>query len=68
MTKDFKFLNAILENIRETFLDVELKRGDTNTNVTKFVQNFQKIYGINRFAEIISGLGKGNLYKGYIYS
>ena len=68
LTKDFPFLNAVLENIRETFLDVELKRGDTNTSVTKFVQNFQKIYGIKRFAEIIAGLGKGNLYKGYIYS
>lgn len=64
----FDFLPPMLNNIRDSFLAIELKRGDTNTPVTIFVQNFQKIYGINRFVALISGLGKTNLYKGYIYS
>lgn len=68
LIEQFPFLEPILNTIREKLLDVELKRGDVGTPVTKFVQNFQKIYGINRFTEILIGLGKGNLFKGYIYT
>lgn len=68
MQEDFPFLTEMIENIREKFLDVELKRGDSNTNVTQFVQSFEHIYGINRFVEILDKLGKAKLFKGYIYS
>lgn len=68
LTKKFPFLILMIDKIRKTFLDIELKRGDSNTSVTHLVQSFQKIYGTNRFVEILSGLGKSSLYKGYIYS
>lgn len=68
LLKSFPFLTPMLEKIREPFLDVELKRGDTATPITEFVVNFQKIYGSNRFTALLAGLGKSNLYKGYIYS
>ncbi|WP_125720216.1 DUF4132 domain-containing protein [Flavobacterium ustbae] len=64
----FPFLAAMITKIRETFLDIEIKRGDSNTSVTSFVQSFQIIYGANRLVEIIVALGKASLYKGYIYS
>ncbi|MEP6928608.1 MAG: DUF5724 domain-containing protein, partial [Flavobacterium sp.] len=64
----FPFLVSIIDKIRETFLDIELKRGDSNTSVTHLVQGFRKIYGTNRFVEILAALGKASLYKGYIYS
>ena len=64
----FPFLVPMIDNIREALLDIELKRGDSNTAVTHLVQNFQKIYGISRFTELLSALGKSGLYKGYIYS
>jgi hypothetical protein len=64
----FPFLIPMIDKIRETFLDVEVKRGDSNTSVTHLVQSFQKIYGINRLVEMLMALGKASLYKGYIYS
>ncbi|PAM94852.1 hypothetical protein B4N84_10400 [Flavobacterium sp. IR1] len=68
LIKRFPFLVPMIAKIRETFLDVEVKRGDSNTAVTHLVQSFQKIFGINRFVEMLTALGKASLYKGYIYS
>jgi len=67
LLKKFEFLQAMIDKVRDTFLDIELRRGDSNTPVTKFVQSFQKISGINRFVELLNVIGKGNIYKGYIY-
>lgn len=68
ITKKFPFLVPMINKIRDKFLDIEVKRGDSNTAVTSLVQGFQKIYGINRFVDMNVGLGKANLFKGYIYS
>jgi len=68
LTKRFPFLVPMIDKIRETFLDIEIKRGDSNTAVTPLVQSFQKIFGINRLVEMLTALGKASLYKGYIYS
>lgn len=68
LIKRFPFLFPMIDKIRETFLDVEIKRGDSNTTVTHLVQSFQKIFGVHRLVEIITALGKASLYKGYIYS
>ena len=65
---NFTFLQEIVDEVREKFLDVEIKRGDSSTPVTHFVQSFDKIYGVNRFVELLEKLGKTKLYKGYIYS
>jgi hypothetical protein len=68
LIKRFPFLVPMMAKIRETFLDIEVKRGDSNTSVTHLVQSFQKIFGINRLVEMLTALGKASLYKGYIYS
>jgi len=68
LVKRFPFLTPMINSIREKFLDLEVKRGDSNTTVTHLVQGFQKIYGSNRFVELLKGLGKSSLYKGYIFS
>ncbi|WP_140959773.1 DUF4132 domain-containing protein [Flavobacterium jejuense] len=68
LTKRFPFLIPMIDLIRATFLDIEIKRGDTNTSVTHLVQRFEKIYGANRFIALLENLGKGSLYTGYIYS
>ncbi|KFF22767.1 DUF4132 domain-containing protein [Chryseobacterium sp. JM1] len=67
-TDTFPFLKAIIEEIQNTFLDVELIRGDANTAVSQFVQEFQTIYGTNRLVQLLKGLGKSTLYANYIYS
>lgn len=64
----FPFLAPMFERLRNHLLDVELKRGDSSTPVTGFATALQAIYGINRFTEILAGLGKTTLHKGYIYS
>lgn len=64
----FPFLLPMIDKIRENFLDVEVKRGDSNTSVTHLVQSFQKIFGVNRLVEMLTAMGKASLYKGYIYS
>lgn len=68
LTKRFPFLIPMIDRIRETFLDIEIKRGDINTSVTHLVQRFEKIYGAKRFVALLEHLGKANLYTGYIYS
>ncbi|WP_185288525.1 DUF4132 domain-containing protein [Chryseobacterium lactis] len=66
--EEFPFLKPMIDEIRDKFLDVELIRGDANTAVSHFVQEFQTIYGIHRFAQILKGLGKSGLYANYIYA
>ncbi|MBL1219312.1 DUF4132 domain-containing protein [Chryseobacterium sp. L7] len=67
-TDTFPFLKPIIEDIQNKFLDVELIRGDANTAVSQFVQEFQTIYGTNRLVQLLKGLGKSTLYANYIYS
>ncbi len=64
----FPFLKPVITEIQNKFLDVELIRGDANTAVSHFVQEFRAIYGAERFAQILKGLGKSGLYANYIYS
>jgi Family of unknown function (DUF5724)/Domain of unknown function (DUF4132) len=65
--ENFPFLREMFEKVREHILDIELKRGDSPTSVTRMVANLNSVYGINRFAEILIGLGKTALNRGYIY-
>lgn len=64
----FPFLKPMIEAIQDKFLDIELIRGDANTAVSDFVQQFQTIHGTHRFVQILKGLGKSGLYANYIYS
>lgn len=65
---EFTFLVPIVDRIREHCLDIEMNRGDSSTPTSHLCQQLQKIYGSKRFVQILKGLGKTNLYKGYIYS
>jgi hypothetical protein len=66
--KEFPFLNELLDNCRNRILEIELKRGDSSTPVTQLAQALQVIYGMNNFFQLLVGLGKENLHRGYIYS
>lgn len=66
--EDHPFLEKMFIKVREHFLDIELKRGDSATPVTKMVQVLGVIYGVKRFGEIWAGLGKTTLNRGYVYS
>lgn len=63
----FPFLRPMYEKVREQFLDIELKRGDSPTAVSRLTAEIQRIYGTHRFIEILTGLGKTPLNRGYYY-
>lgn len=65
---DYPFLQQMYLRVREQLLDIELKRGDSATPVSGFVTEIERLEGISRFAQILAGLGKDSLHKGYIYS
>jgi hypothetical protein len=64
----FPFLNSFLDRARNHVLDIELKRGDLPTSVTAIAGEIHIVPGVNRFAEIIAGLGKTTLDRGYSWS
>jgi Trp operon repressor len=64
----FPFLIELAAEARTRILEIELKRGDSSTAVTKLAQNIQQIFGIQYFVDILVGIGKDKLHRGYIYS
>ncbi|SES72314.1 DUF4132 domain-containing protein [Thorsellia anophelis] len=64
----YPFLTAMLTRIINMCLDIELIRGDSSTLVTHFSQELQVIFGSQRLVQILVGLDKTNLYRGYIYA
>ena len=65
--KDEEVMHIVSKCVNRV-LDIELKRGDTETLLTPQVTKFQSIYGIDRLIGILSALKKDNLQKGYVYS
>ena len=66
--ESFPFLKSMYQKVIDHILDIELKRGDSDTTLTLLASGIANIYGINRFMEILAGLGKTSLYRGYYYS
>ena len=55
--------NTLIDNI----LDVELKRGDSETIFSKSITEISCIYGLERFVEILKALGNSSLARSYYY-
>ena len=56
------------EKIVSLALSVELCRGDSETEFSKAVMSFNRIYGIKYFVQILAALGKDNLERSSYYS
>ncbi len=65
--EEFPFLKEIIEKAKARILEIELKRGDTETSVTHLASSLQSVYGIDYFIEILTALGKDKLNRGYYY-
>lgn len=63
----FTFLNEISVEIQETFLNIELERGEDTTSVSILVQEFENIYGIENFVRLLVWLKKSKLTREHIY-
>jgi hypothetical protein len=57
----------MFDSVRNHILDIELKRGDSPTPVTSLAGQLRSLYGIDRLTQIIAGMGKTTLQKGYNY-
>ena len=62
----YPVLHEMMDRIQNHLLNVELKRGDSSTPITKLVSSLEVIYGIHRFAGILAGLGKTTFNRGYV--
>ncbi len=59
----FKYGNSIASRLIEKILDVELKRGDSETVFSKAVLKIDKIYGVDRLIEILKAIGGDTLTR-----
>jgi Family of unknown function (DUF5724)/Domain of unknown function (DUF4132) len=65
--KRYPIYQELLSETIPHFLNIELKRGDTATPVSKFAQIIHEIIGLDYLVKIIKGLGKDSLNRGYSY-
>ena len=59
----FKFGNGIASKLIEKILDVELKRGDSETVFSKAVIRIGQIYGMDRLMEILKAFGSDTISR-----
>lgn len=62
--EEYPFLEEFYEVVKARILDIELKRGDTPTAVTRQACVLEKIYGIDYLVRILQALGKDNITRG----
>jgi hypothetical protein len=66
--KNYPIYQEFLAKAKPHFLNIELKRGETQTAVSKFVVNLSDVVGVDYFSKIAKGLGKDALQRGYSYT
>ena len=62
-----QLIDSVYENVINTVLSVELKRGDSQTRYSKHIGRINRIYGIENFVAILSALGKETLERNTAY-
>ena len=68
LNKDYPFLNEIMPELVETVLEIELKRGDSPTNVTSIVPYIPQVHGQKVFFAILQGIAKEPFVRTNQYS
>lgn len=63
----FKTGKELYDSITNLILDVELKRGDTETDFSKASKKIDKVYGIRRLGQILTAMGKDTLDRSTYY-
>ncbi|WHY69332.1 DUF4132 domain-containing protein [Neobacillus sp. SuZ13] len=65
--RKYPFMKAIKDRVVQRILEIELKRGDLQTDVTTLAMGIEKHEGIEPFVQILVGLDKESFVRGYIY-
>lgn len=63
----YQFGKEIYDTVANLMLNVELKRGDTETEFSKAATRLKRVDGIQRLGEILIALGKDTLDRGTYY-
>lgn len=61
------YAETVCEPLLERLLQVELSRGDTETEYTKMAYRVQYLDGAERFTAILAALGKAKLVRSYFF-
>lgn len=62
------FTVEIAQNVIDTVLNVELVRGDTETDFSRSIGSIRRIFGAENFVRILSALGKDTLDRSSYFS
>ncbi|MEH7074942.1 DUF4132 domain-containing protein [Neobacillus drentensis] len=65
--KKYPFMKPLKDKVVQRIVEIELKRGDLQTDVTPLVMGIEKHEGIDNFLQILLGLDKESFVRGYIY-
>jgi hypothetical protein len=63
----YDFLESILIKCRDRVLEIELKRGDSETLVTPLAMEIKSVPGISHLIKILNALGEESLQRTYAY-
>ncbi len=65
--EEFPILRELIAEAIPRLLSIELKRGDSETAVSKLVSQIGRIEGVSYLIQILQALGKDKLHRGYSY-
>jgi hypothetical protein len=65
--KNYPDMIPIKDQVVQRILEIELKRGDLQTDITTVAMGIERHEGIGSFVQILLGLDKESFVRGYIY-
>lgn len=65
--KFWEYLSGVYNTIVAEVLNIELKRGDSQTDYSRYIKYINRIYGVENFTAILSALGNDTLERSTSY-
>ena len=65
--KQYPILEEVAENVVNRVIEIEMKRGDSATDVSAMANAISVHYGIDHFVNLLVALGKESFARGYTY-
>lgn len=65
--EDYPCIKTVTDNVVERVIEIEMKRGDTQTEVSEMANGIKVHYGIDHFVNILLALGKETFARGYLW-
>lgn len=65
---EYPGMKEIVSTVKDRVLEIEEKRGEQPTEVTRVARQIKSSQGAGHFVKLLTALGKENFYRGYMYS